>query len=95
MHWAQFVQGQKVSSKEPFMYCLGCNGTLQHASAFNVATTHMKSHLSSGKCHAAIGQKKEYIASMYEGIIIYSVRKYRLETHSIQRPRLPLQLPLH
>jgi len=27
-HWAQFGQGVKVSSGEPFLYCLGYNGTL-------------------------------------------------------------------
>jgi len=35
-HWAQFGQGAKVSSGEPFIYYLGCNGNLQHPSAFNM-----------------------------------------------------------
>jgi len=69
-HWAQFGQGAKVSSGEPFIYCLGCNGTLQHPSAFNVGTTHMKSHLSLGKCRADTGQRKEDIASMFGRVII-------------------------
>ena len=69
-HWAQFGQGAKVSSGEPFIYCLGCNGTLQHPSAFNMGIIHMKSHLSSGKCRVATGRKKEDIGSMFGRVII-------------------------
>jgi hypothetical protein len=64
-HWAQYRQGAKISSGEPFIFCISCNAPLHHPSAFNLGTTHMKNHLTSGKCRATSGRKDEDISRMF------------------------------
>lgn len=68
--WTKYGQGAKISSGEPFVYCLGCNSTLQHPSAFNMGTTHMRNHLSTGKCRSASGPKHQDISTMFGKVII-------------------------
>src|SRR5437868_15417428 len=58
-HWVHFGQGAKVYDGEPFLYCLCCEATLWHPNAFNVGTTHMKTHLSSDKCVSASGHNRQ------------------------------------
>lgn len=69
-YWAQFGQGAKIHSGEPFIFCLACNSALQHPSAFNVGTTHMRCHLNSGKCRTASGRKDQDISTLFGKVII-------------------------
>jgi len=54
-HWVHFGQGAKVHNGEPFIFCLSCNTTLKHPSAFNMGSTHMRSHILFEKCRSASG----------------------------------------
>ena len=69
-HWVHYGQGAKVHSGEPFVYCLGCNSPLQHPSAFNLGTTHMRVHLTTGKCRSTTGRQDQDIAAMFGKVII-------------------------
>ena len=70
-HWVHFGQGAKVHNGEPFLFCLSCNTTLKHPSAFNMGTTHMRSHILSEKCRSASGRQKQDIIAMFDKVCSY------------------------
>jgi len=66
--WVHFGQGAKVHNGEPFLFCLSCNTTLKHPSAFNMGTTHMRSDILSEKCRSASGYQKQDIVAMFDKV---------------------------
>jgi len=70
-HWVYFGQGAKVHNGEPFLLCLSCNTILKHPSAYNLGTTHMRSHILSEKCQSASGHQKQNIVSIFDKVCSY------------------------
>src|SRR5207302_1925175 len=91
-HWVHFGEGAKEHDGEPFLYCLCCKATLRHPSAFNVGTTHMKTHLSSDKFVSASGRNRQDISSMFEKVRNYAGLPQRIDqvTNTDRLKNLPL-----
>jgi len=70
-HWVHFGQGAKVHNGEPLLFCLSCNTTLKHPSAFNMGTTHMRSHILLEKCWSASRHQKQDIVAMFGKVCCY------------------------
>jgi len=62
--WGNYGQGAHILDGKPLVFCLVCNGTLQHPRAFGVGTTNLTSHKNSTKCHSSSRRFQETIQDM-------------------------------
>ena len=101
VHWAHLGQAAKAHNGEPFLFCLDCNGTLQHPSVFNLGTTDVKTHLTSRGCMCPSGRTKNShdILTMLETVSliirIHTPAIVLMHSYVIYRAKLQHHNPCH